>query len=837
MTTNVLAIASELRRTARSLLRHRAFTAAAVLTLALGIGATTAIFGVVYGVLLKPLPYPDGHELVSIRHAAPGSPVAEQGFSESQYVTYREANRAFEHLGFSTYAGRTLTGLGDPEQVRVLTVTHGTLQALGVQPAIGRWFVDAEHSPSGAAPASVLVSYAFWQRHFGGDEAVLGRTLALDGRSYEIVGMMPPGFKFLDLKPQPDVIDAMRIDATEMRRCAECAPSPLGLGFLNYTGIARLKDGVTRAEATADVARMLPLWLDAWPARPGQREAIRDWRLAPVLTPLKDDVVGGVAHMLWLLMATVGAVLLIACANIANLLLVRADARRHELTIRAVLGAGRRRIAGDLLRESLVLGALGGVAGLALAYAGLELLRAFAPANLPRVEDIAVGAPVLAFAVAAALVSSLAFGAIPAVKHAFGSDARLGAGTRGASASRERNRTRSALIVVQVALALVLLVSAGLMIRTFQALTAIDPGFTDPEHVQVARIFIPPWAIPEHERAWRIQREILERIAALPGVTAVGLGGAALVGRGQSGGGPGAALAVEDRPDLPDAAPAIRSLASISPGYLQALGTRLVAGRDISWTDVDDTRPVVLVSENFARALWGEPQAALGKRIRWEERGGPGAWREIVGVTQDVYTALYERPPAHVYSPVAVSDLRGIAYTIRTDRAGTESFVNEVRQAVSASHPVLAVLQIPTLQDVYSAALAPTSFMLVLLAIAASMALTLSVVGIYGVISYIVSQRTREIGIRLALGAQPLAVKRLFVRYGLMVATIGVAAGLAAAVGFSRFLSSMLFDVQPLDVPTYLAVLGVLLAAVTLAAYLPARRAAELDPAETLRTE
>jgi predicted permease len=840
MSTDLLSIASELRRTFRNLLRHPAFTLAAVLTLALGIGATTAIFSVVYGVLIKPLPYPDAHELVSIRHRAPGSPVAEQGFSESQYVTYREANRAFEHVGFWTDGGRTLTGLGDPEQVRVLTATHGVLQALAVQPTLGRWFGDAEHSPGAGAPASVIVSHAFWQRRFGGDESVLGRALALDGRSYQIIGIMPQGFKFLDLKPQPDVIDAMRIDATQMLRCAECAPSPIALGFLNYTGLARLKDGVTLAEASADVTRMLPIWLDAWPASPDRREAIGNWRLAPALTPLKDFVVGGVAEMLWLLMATVGAVLLIACANIANLLLVRADARRHELTIRAALGAGRRRIAGEILRESLVLGALGGLAGLALAYTGLELLRAFAPANLPRVEDIAVGPPVLAFAAAAALVSSLAFGAIPAVKHAFGSDVPLGAGTRGASASasRDRNRTRSGLTAVQVALALVLLVGAGLMIRTFQALMTIDPGFTDPEQVQVARIFIPPWAIPEHERAWRIQREILERIAALPGVTAVGIGDAGVGGRGSSRSGPGAAIAVEDRPDLPDAAPATRNFQMISPGYLQALSTRLVVGRDVTWADVDGARPVILVSENFARALWAEPQAALGKRLRWDWRGdGAGDWREIVGVTQDVYASLFERPPTNVYSPIATSDLRGIGYVIRTDRAGTESFVNEVRQAVSASHPAVTVSQMRTMQEVYADALAPTSFMLVLLAISGVMALFLSVVGIYGVISYIVSERTREIGIRLALGAQARYVQRMFVLQGLTVATIGGAIGLAAAVASSRWLASFLFEVRPLDLPTYLAVLGVLILAVTLAAYLPARRAALLDPVATLRAE
>jgi hypothetical protein len=286
--------------------------------------------------------------------------------------------------------------------------------------------------------------------------------------------------------------------------------------------------------------------------------------------------------------------------------------------------------------------------------------------------------------------------------------------------------------------------------------------------------------------------------------------------------------------------PARRNFAAISPGFFQALGTRLVAGRDVTWTDVDDDRPIVWVSENFARALWGEPQAALGKRIRWDGtgRGGaPGDWREIVGVTQDVYASLFERPPTNVYVPTTTSDLRGIGYVIRTERAGTESFINEVRQAVSASHPVLAVLQIPTLQDIYSAALAPTSFMLVLLAIAGAMALALSVVGIYGVISYIVSQRTREIGIRLALGARPPAVKRMFVAHALTVATLGIAAGLASAAGFSRFLTSQLFEVRPLDLPTYMAVLGLLVAAVFLAAYLPARRAARLDPAETLRAE
>jgi predicted permease len=838
-----------LRHTLRGLRRRPGFTAAAVLTLAFGIGATAAIFGVVYGVLLKPLPYPHADELVSLKHTAPrltrGLGLAANetvGTSESLYVTYREENRTFEHVGLWTTREQTLTRSGEPQQVRILSVTDGTLQALGVQPALGRGFSEAEYTLAAQGTDPVILSYAFWQRRFGGDEAVLGRTLSLDFRPAQIVGIMPAGFRFLDLAPQPDIISPIRIEGTQIKMWSTSQPRPLTLSHPNYGALARLEDGATLAEANADVARMLPIWLDAWPASPGFREAAAEWRLAPAVRPLKDDIVGGVAGMLWLLMGTVGAVLLIACANVANLLLVRADARRHELAIRAALGAGRRRIAAELLRESLVLGSLGGAVGLGLAYAGLELLAAFAPPNLPRAEDIAAGPAVLAFAAAAAFVSSLALGSIPAAKYAFDSDALLGTGargakafgTRGASASRAHNRTRSALIVVQVALALVLLVGAGLMIRTFEALTAVDPGFTDPEHVEVASIFIPFAAISDAARYTRVYREVLERIAALPGVTAAGFGRAPL-----QGGGTRVAISVEGRPDAAGESPPTRRFLDATPGYLDGLGTRLVAGRDLAWADIEQARKVVLVSENLARELWGEPRAAIGKRIRWDARDGTGAWHEIVGVTQNVHEdGLDQPPPPIVYTPLITdgTDLRGVTYVIRSRRAGTRTFADEVRQAVWASHPDI-VVTIRTMQEIYAASFARTSFMLVLLAIAGAMALLLSVVGIYAVISYAVSQRAPEIGIRLALGAQPPAVKRMFVLHGLAVAAIGIAAGLGGAAAFSRFLASHLFGVRPLDGATYLAVLAVLLAAVTLAAYLPARRAAGLDPAETLRAE
>ena len=826
MSPNLLSIASELHRTVRSLLRHPAFTAAAVLTLALGIGATTAIFGVVYGVLIKPLPYPDADRLVTVRHAVPGLTAGLFGTANSLFETYRQESGVFEQLGSWDPIGRlALTGFGDPEQVSGVAVGGGALQALGVQPMLGRWFTAEEHVSGAAGGDAVILSHGLWQRHFGGDPSVLGRALSLNSEPVQVVGVMPGGFRFLTLTP--DVIRASRRDSSR----------PLTLGHMNSPGVARLKPGVTLTQANADLARLLPIWLDAWPEpSPGFREEVIGWRIAPAVRSLQEEVAGGVAGMLWVLMGTVGAVLLVACANIANLLLARADARRHELAIRAALGAGRRRIAGELFRESFVLGALGGLVGLVLAYAGLQLLAAFAPPNLPRVEDIGVSPAVLVFAVVASLASSLLFGAIPAVKHALRSDSLLGVATRGASASRERNRTRGALIVVQVAFALVLLVGAGLMIRTFLALTAVDPGFKDPERVQIAGIWVPPALIPNGERFARLYREVGERLAALPGVEAAGFGGGVPGGGGTGPSFPGVALFVEDQPEAGGSL--LVSAGGVSPGWFAALGTRFVAGRDLAWADVDGSRPVTLVSENLAREIWGEPQAALGKRIRWN---ASGPWLEIVGVTQNVYGSLYRPASRSVYQPIEppVGDdtLRTTTYVVRSERAGTESLANEIRRAVWASNPDLTVYEMRTLQQRYSDSLARTSFMLVLLAIAGVMALLLSVVGIYGVISYIVSQRTREIGIRLALGAQAASVKRMFVRQGLVVALIGVAVGLGAAVALSRWLASFLFEVRPLDLPTYVGVLGVLLVAVTLAAYLPARRAAQLDPVETLRAE
>jgi predicted permease len=831
-------VGRDLRYSLRGLWRRPTFTLAAVLTLALGIGANTAVFSVVNAVLLKPLSYPQPDELVSLQHVAPGLNSGAVGLWADLYFTYRDENRTFERLGIFTDGGATVTGVGDPEQARTLFASDGVLQALGVQPMLGRWFAEADHAPQGAGPVfrlgnTVILTYAYWQRKFGGDPGVIGRSMSIDSRPTEIVGVMPAGFRFLNMTPEAEVILPMQFDLSQVV-----------LAGGNLRGIGRLKPGVTLAEAQADAVRMLPIWLDAWPAGPGgaQREAVANWRVAPAFVPLKDTIVGNIASTLWVLMGTIGAVFAIACANVANLMLVRADARRQEFAVRSALGAGRARIAKELLVESAVLGALGGAAGLALAYVGLRLLVAFGPANLPRLQEISIEPSVLAFVIVASLVSSVLFGSIPAFKHAAPNAAPLSV-ARGATASREGHRARNALVVAQVALALVLIVCSGLMFRTFSALRAVDPGVSRPEAVQIARINITAAISTDPERTTQIQREILERLAAIPGVEAASFGlGAPMEGTRT----PPGPLYVEGQRYEAGETAAIRRHQYVAPGYFATVGTRMVAGRDMTWPDIDAGGKVAVISEGLARELWGEPAAALGKRVRESRPDAPGIWREVIGVVQDVHEdGVSLDAPRLVYWPVlregwlgqAKAGMPPIAYVLRSERAGTASFAADINQAVWAVNRDLPVFLVRTVQDLLAVFLAQTSFTLVMLAIAAAMALGLGVVGIYGVMAYVVSQRTREIGIRLALGAHPIALERMFVLDALTRVAIGVVVGLVAAFALTRLMSSLLYGIGPLDAPTYLAALAVLLGAAAFASYVPARRAASIDPVETLKTE
>jgi predicted permease len=835
-------VARDLRYAVRGLARRPAFTFAAVLTLALGIGATTAIFSVVYSVLIKPLPYPNADELVRIRHPAPGLGSPDLAASTNMQLTYRQENRTFADVGLWLQDSATLTIRGEAERVRAVRVSDGTLRALGVQPARGRWFTQTEHEPAADGPSPVIISHAFWQRRFGGDGSALGRELSMDAAgvgagtltlppSAQVVGIMPPGFQFFDAARQPDIIIPVRFD-----------PARQAHGQYTWQILARLKPGVTLAEAQADLDRMQPIWLNAWPPFPGTTiEQFANFRVTPVARPLRDDLVGGVSSMLWVLMGAVGAVLAIACANIANFMLVRADARRPELAVRAALGARPARIARELLVESLVLGAGGSVLGLLLAYAGLRALVALGPSDLPRLLEIAVYPPVLVFTLGIALASTLVFGSITALKHAWRGGAPTVAGARGSSASRERSATRNTLVVVQVALAVVLVVSAALMIRSFLALRDVDPGFADPATLQIARIWVPTGLSREPAQIARIQREALDKIAALPGVTEAGVV-SHIPMEGPDNNGP---VIIEGQTLAPGETARQRRWIRVSPGYFAAMGTRLIAGRDVTWNDFETGGRVAVISEDFAREMAAEPGGAIGKRIRV----GPFAqddWKEVIGVVQNVYhDGSHLAPPSSVYWPTLASNTLGapvagvasVGFAVRSERAGTAALAEEIREAVRSVSPSIPIAQERTMQDLYADSLARTSFTVVLLGIAGVMALVLGVIGIYGVIAYVVAQRKRELGIRAALGARPPQLERMFVRQGIVLTGVGAAVGLSAAVALARVMSSLLFGVGPMDPTAYVAAGAVTIAAAALASYVPARRAAKIDPIETLRAD
>ena len=818
------------RQLLRSLARMPLFTGITVLTLALGIGANTAIFSVIEGVLLKPLPYPRSDELVTLDHAAPGVNLPSAGAAPFQYFTYREEGRVFQDVGLWGTGTVSITGRAEPEEVPTLFATDGVLPMLGVQPMLGRLFSKADDTP--ATPETVVLTAGYWRSKFGSDNAVVGKSLMVDSKPREIIGVLPDTFRFLDRRVS--LVVPYRFDR-----------SKVFLGNFSYTAIARLEPGTTVAQANAEVARLIPISLTKFPPFPGGNvKMFEEARITPKVMTLKDDLVGDVQTVLWVLMGTIAVVLLIACANVANLLLVRAESRQQELAIRAALGAGTGRIAREMLFESVSLALLGGIAGTGLAFGGLKLLVALAPGNMPRLADIGLDVPVLLFTLVVSVAAGLLFGAIPVFKYARGRVAMaLRGGGRTATSSRERHRARNILVVAQIALALVLLVSSGLMFRTFAALRDVNPGFTRPEELQTFRLSVPDSQVKENEAVARSHQAILDKLSAVPGVTSVALASTVTM-TGQGWHDP---LYARDRTYTESQIPPLRLFKIVSPGYMKTLGTPLVAGRDFTWTDIYDLRPVAMVSENLARELWGQPASAIGKWIRPYAKG---TWREVVGVVGDMRdNGLNEKAATVAYWPLMMeaflpdnSDgktfvLRGAAFVVRSPRTGSAGFVEELGRTVWSVNANLPLASVRTVKEIYDASLARTSFTLVMLGIAGGMALLLGVAGIYGVISYSVSQRSREIGIRIALGARPQAVTRLFVVHGAALAAVGVMIGLAVSAGVMRLISTLLFEVRPIDPLTYSLVALMLIGATVLASYVPALRATAVDPINALRAE
>jgi len=821
-------VSADVRLALRRLIKSPGFTATVLLTLAIGFGANTAVFSVVSSVLLRSLRYPDSDRLVSLWLNAPGAAGLanfQKGLplSASMYFAFSENNRTFQSLGIWSSNRANVTGLVRPEEVNSILVSDGVLGALGVPPIEGRLLTEADQVPNG--PKNIMLSYGYWQGRFGGDVSIIGHSITVDSQARTIIGVMPRDFRIED--QDFDILVPFAFERNKQ---------PLaGFGF---HGIGRLKPEVTILQANADLARTIPIWMDSFSNGFGSDPHwYVKWRITPDLHSLKQEVVGDVKGVLIVVMGTIGLVLLIACVNVANLLMVRADARQLELSIRAALGAGRGRIAGELLLESVLLGLIGGVFGVAVASAGLRFLVAIGPANLPRLTEISLDPASLFFNFFVSLASGLLFGSMSAWKYA-SRQATVSLGSaRTVSSSRERHRSRNVLVIEQVAMALVLLVCAVLMIRTFQQLRKVDPGFSDASDLQTLRISIPDSTVSDSRMALRLENNIAEKLSSIPGVTSVGF--AQLVpmegiGHGWN------LISVEGKTYRGD--PPIRFYNYISPGYLKTFGTHLLAGRDFTWSETFDLQRKIIVSENLAREEWGSASAAIGKRMR---EGPSEPWSEIIGVAQDVrYDGVDQGAPAIVYWPAIVRNPwlgtftpRAVTFTIRTARAGTQALLTEVQQSVWAVNGNLPVASMRTMQEIYGKSMARTSFTLVMLGIAASMALALGIIGIYGVISYAVSQRTREIGIRVALGAQKHELRWMFVRSALALTGIGVVFGMGAAAAVARLMRALLFGVSPLDPFSFVAVPLILAAAAAFASYFPATRAAAINPVDALKAE
>lgn len=808
----------DVRHALQQFRRNPGFSVLAILTMALGIGATVAIFSVVNGVLIKPLPYHEPDGLFAVRQKAPALDIEQMGLSTGQYFYYRAENRTLEDLGVSRWFRLPVTGLDEPEQVLVLGVTEGILPLLGVRPALGRIFTAFDDTPE--APPTAILGYGYWQRRFGGDPDVIGTSLTVNGMPMDIVGVLEKRFSYLDRRP--DLILPFQLD-----------PTQASVGGFSFMAITRFKPGMTAESASADLVRMLPLSIDQYGGN--TLDNMESWEVGPLILPLKEMLVGNASRGLLIILGAVGLVLLIACTNVANLFLVRTEDRRLEIAIRVSLGAKPTRIAWEFMVEGLCLGVIAGLIGIGLAWGGNRLLTALAPGMLPRLGDIGIDSTVLFFAFTVSLLGGLVLGLFPVLTHGSRSlVAALRHGSYGVDRAGRRQGMRNGLAVLQLALALVLLVSSGLMIRSVHALWQVHPGIDHPEEILTFTLPLPPSEAPDLEMVPRIHEQIVRQIEQIPGVISVGLSTSVpMDGQDYEN-----TVLVEDRPD--EISPTRRNN-FVSEGYIRTMGIPLLAGRMIEWSDVHERRAVTLVSMGFAEKYWDSPEAAIGKRISV----GPGTpWREIVGVVGNVHARGLDREPwPTVYWPMAVANLWGNpiflsrtqVYSVRTDAADPQQLVDQVRDAVWSVNSNLPLAGVRTLKEIFDSAASRISFTMVLLSISAGLALLLGIVGLYGVISYSVSLRTRELGLRIAIGARGKDVMAMVLSQGLRCAAIGVAIGIVAAVGMTRLMTSILYGVSPTDPATY-GVVAIILVVVTLfASYIPARRASSVDPIIALR--
>ncbi|HZI78566.1 MAG TPA: ADOP family duplicated permease [Vicinamibacterales bacterium] len=806
------------RQTVRRLRRSPALTLTALLTLAIGIGASAAMFSVINAVLLQPLPYPESDRLVALTHRMGASGRSSLPASTAIYFTYRDNNRAFESVALWTAGTASVTGSKRPEEVQVLRGTHEFLPTLRVVPALGRGFTAAEDQPQG--PRAVLLSHGYWQRRFGGAGAV-GESLVIDGQPHTVVGVLPESFRFARAADLVLPLQPMRAISF--------------VGPFGENGLARLRDGVSLEAANADVNRMIPILIATFPPVPGMaRDAFRNLRMSGDLQLLKTTVIGTLDDVLWVLMGTVALLFLVACVNVANLQLVRTDARQQEIAIAAALGASRLRVVGDLFFENLLLGLAGGGIGLALAAIGLPVLLDLAVNQLPLPAAVSIDPGVLAFTGAISLAGGLLFGAIPALRYLWHVPAAVSANSRTQSSGRTTRLIQNHLLAAQVALALVLLVAAGLMARTFQSLRGVDPGFSDPEHVQTITLTLPTALAPDFPAVRARLQGVQERLAAAPGVASVGFASRVPLGAP----GPRTGFFVEGGPAT-NWRPTPQEFRFVGPGFFQTMGIPVVAGRPFDWADQDGARRVAMVSESMARAEWGNAQAAIGKRVRMSPAE---PWADVVGVIGDVrHKSLIEPPEQTVYltlgERLAVFLSRTVTFVVRSDRVSTPGFLESLQRAVWSLEPEVPLARVERMADIRDRAMERTELTLILIGITGTMAALLGLVGIYGVTSYVVSQRFREMGIRMALGARGGVLWRMLLGRVALLAAVGVAVGVVTALALSRQLTPLLFGVTAVDPATYSLMSAVLLATALMAGAVAARRVTGDAPLRSLRTD
>ncbi|HSC26431.1 MAG TPA: ABC transporter permease [Vicinamibacterales bacterium] len=801
-------LAQDLRVAIRSLSRRPVFFAVAATTLAIGIGANTATFSVVRGVLLRPLPYPAADELVLV-NVAPGDGGRPGSMSYPDLADLRSPRRPFVSLIGVNGANLTLTGLGDPAIVEVSRVTGGVLATFGVSPVRGRDIRQEEFGPGG--PLVAVITYAFWQERLGGAEDALGRTVTLNGNAYEIVGIGPQGFAY------PGTVSLWIPRALNVADC--------GRGCHTMQAVGRLAGGVSLASARAEVDSAAANLERAFPdTNTGKRFLVRG---------LKQGLVGDVETGIWITFASAVLVLLITCANVASLMLARAAAREGEVAVRAALGASRARLAAQVLVESGVLAVVGGAGGVALAFVGVNAFQRHAGASIPRSDSIAIDGTVLAASAVSIAVVILVFGALPALATFRTSIAtalsRVGRG----SAAVMTTRFRRALLAGEIALSVALLVGAGLLWRTFVELHAVDVG-VDTREVSRFSVVLPESAYPELDRAVRFYESLESQLAALPGVEAVGAMFGPPLGPGHATGN----VLVEGRPAPPPGNEPEASVRSVTPGLLSALRIPLRSGRLLQASDSrSNAEPVAVINEQFAREHFSG-ENPIGRRVRVSVDLGHGspAWR-IVGVVGDVrFTSLTESAGADIYLPHGQYGPLSLTVHVRT-APGAPALIPSARQIVQQLDAAVPIYRVGTLEQAVDAATAPTRLYLMLVALFALTAALLAAVGLYGVMSYVVAQRTREIGVRMALGARRQSIVGLVVRQGMQAAAVGLTLGVAMAIAASRYLESVLFGVRP-DDPLVFGVATALMALVALlATVVPALRASGIDPADVLRAE